>query len=348
MTKRLERNLRRSTKGRSDLWLLLFITIMLVAATVIMTLKLLDQSEKHVDAIRNVKVRSAISNNFGLKSTETDLQIKEDLRLHPARTEAKYQQVEVSEVGMKYIAKMTNLHELDLSGSPIKDGWVKHLVKLPLVNLNLEDSDIHNTGLEKLATIKTLQVLNLTATKVSDDGVEKLAALPDLRHVILSETNVTNRGIRALTACPKLDSLQIAATPVTSEVLRDIAKMPALGFLDASMNKLRAPDVAALAQLKYLNSIKFKRCDLNDDSLEAIATYPMLQVLELQGNPFGPKGLMSLGRLKTLGLLYLDGCKNLTETDVNRFKAKHPRCTVNYHADGGTPLENLDKLKLKF
>jgi len=78
---------------------------------------------------------------------------------------------QVTDAGLKELAALKNLQELDLAGTKVTDA-----------------------GLKELAALKTLQTLYLDNTKVTDAGLKELAPLKNLQTLYLGNTQVTDAG----------------------------------------------------------------------------------------------------------------------------------------------------------
>ena len=68
----------------------------------------------------------------------------------------------------------------------------------PVIEVNLNATEVTDAGLKELAGLKGLKRLGLAATKVTDAGLKELAALKGLQTVDLSEATVTFAGVAEL------------------------------------------------------------------------------------------------------------------------------------------------------
>ncbi len=320
--------------------LLLGITVLLVFATIILVLKLLDQSERHVKAVRDMKVTQDTDNAWAPQATECDLMVKRDLEENPLRTEAKYR-LEVTEKGMEYLEKMQNLRILVLSGCSVQDKWLRHIQKLPLRQIDLSDSDVGDGGVPYLAKIPTLTELLLSnCSHVTDLSTPTLCKMTALHRLSLEGTGVTNNGIKNLRGLTNLDNLSVCNTPVNSGAFDDIATLTNLHSLYFSFNTIELQDISKLKALSKLDTLSMPRCKLNDDCVEVLATIPV-RVLDLSGNPFTGKGLMALAKNKPLRALIIDGCAQIGDGDIAKFRKAAPKCNLSH----GAGDSKLDKWK---
>jgi hypothetical protein len=114
---------------------------------------------------------------------------------------------------LKTIAALRNVRELNLGGPILKemgdktifeakqinDDGLKYLAGLTeLRQLQLDGTHVSDAGLKHLAGMKKLEILILSDTKVTDDGMEELTKLPKLQSVSLFNTKVTDSGVGVL------------------------------------------------------------------------------------------------------------------------------------------------------
>jgi internalin A len=113
---------------------------------------------------------------------------------------------EVTDAGMKEIARFKSLQTLELRYTKVTDAGLKEIAGLR----NLQTLDLYNTmvtdaGMKEIAGLASLQILNLGGTQVSDTGLKELAALKSLQTLGLFATQVTDAGVAQLqSALPKL------------------------------------------------------------------------------------------------------------------------------------------------
>lgn len=308
--------------GRLDLWIMAAIAIVLVAGTIFVSLRLLDQSERHVEAVKEMKVRENVDNAWAPQTATCDTMIKRDLEEHPNRTEAKYSNIQISETSMTYIGKMSRLRMLSLSGCTVKDQWLKYLEPLQLEQIDLGDCDITDDAMQELVKIKTLRAVQLNGcTKIGDRGLEIITQLP-LTELYVSKSKVTNGGVKFLTACKSLQRLDVSTTKITSSELPNLARMNLL-TLDLSDLQLHAKDLAAFRNAPNLYSFNLTRCGIKDEGLKALSG-ANLHKINLQGNPVTAKGLTFLYSCPRLKVVRLENCRKITPLDLEKLRKAKP------------------------
>ena len=159
-------------------------------------------------------------------------------------------ELDASDEGIKNLAGMVHLTELQLPGKRITDEGLIALAKMTdLRSLNLEKSQIQGPGLEhvrglaklrkldlgktligdaelpRLAQFPALEDLNLQVTSVSDTGMESLGKLTNLKTLMLTSTKVTDAGLDQLAGLKKLQILHVEGTEVTKEGQERLKKL---------------------------------------------------------------------------------------------------------------------------
>jgi Leucine-rich repeat (LRR) protein len=112
-----------------------------------------------------------------------------------------------------------------LQGTKVTDAGLKDLAALKqLRNLDLNSTKVTDAGLKDLAALKQLETLDLDNTKVTDAGLKDLAALKELQILTLNGTKVTDAGLKDLAALKQLDALDLRHTKVTDIGVKDLKR----------------------------------------------------------------------------------------------------------------------------
>ena len=89
--------------------------------------------------------------------------------------------------------------ELSLARMPVKDdemNFVKQMVNLEKLNLNY--TDVTDSGLQQLTGLKKLQELSLSGTKVTPVALRKLLPMPQLSSVVIWNTKIDSTTVVSL------------------------------------------------------------------------------------------------------------------------------------------------------
>lgn len=106
--------------------------------------------------------------------------------------------IQLTDLGVAKLAKLTKLRRLDISGAKITPAGLKALEKLPLERLSLWNcTALDDAAAPELASISKLTTLDLSYTSAGDATLKSLAALPNLKQVYLTDTKVTPAAVAA-------------------------------------------------------------------------------------------------------------------------------------------------------
>jgi internalin A len=106
--------------------------------------------------------------------------------------------IQISDLGVAKLAKLTKLRRLDISGAKITPAGLKALKNLPLERLSLWNcTALDDTAGPELAAIGKLTTLDLSYTSAGDGTLKSLALLPDLKLLYLTDTKVTPTAVTA-------------------------------------------------------------------------------------------------------------------------------------------------------
>lgn len=319
----------RSCAGRYDFWILTIITAVILLALVYTTLKIIDQSDSHVKSVTDMKIEHSAPNVWKPERNDCDLLLLKESERDPDAVMKKYRNLEFSEEGFKYFAKMTKLRVLTLSDCTVEDSWLVHLEKLPLQELTLAGSEITGKAGDSLAKLQGLRFLDVSRCKFDNEGVKKIVALPDLLLLSISDTDVTDECSRDVAKMNNLLELKAVGTQMTGASLRYLAATPKLRALHYAENKnISVRDAAELKNCKSLEELYLKRTGIKDDAVKELAQCQRLSTLGLEGDPITDASLVDLARAKSLTNLRLQGCTKITQEGVNNLRKQLPKCNI--------------------
>ena len=163
----------------------------------------------------------------------------------------------IDDRGVAQLTGLSNLSELDLSGTAVTDECVESLLSFPrLQALQLSWTSFSDRGLERLAAHESLSHLDLKGTRVTDAGLCSLGGMQRLCALGLQETLVSDRGIDALRArADTIERLELGYTSITNECLPALMQFRRLRWLGLRATGLdRGHDAAILATLRGLQT----------------------------------------------------------------------------------------------
>lgn len=320
----------RGYSGRADLWVILGIAIALIVAVVVVLLKLLDQSEKHVATVKEMKVGYSES-TWNPRTRDCELSLKRMVEANPDRTDATYEQLNLSLKGIKQIARLRKLETVNFTGSTMKDEWLELLVDLPLKQLNLTATDISNKGLEHVARMTRIRGLTLEELpSMNDESIIILGPLKDLQSLHVRGAKLTARGIKALAAFPVLTDLYISHADANDEYLLALSDLEGLEVLTLDESTLSLAGCSNFKKMKKLRKLFLQGGNIDDKRAAAIARLPNVAAITLAGNPLSDTGLTELEKCPNLVGLDLNECKNITDKGLLHFRRAKPNCKVTH------------------
>ena len=132
---------------------------------------------------------------------------------------------QITDEGLKEVAKLQNLTELNLNPIKITDTGFKEVAKLQkLITLSLWGGKITEAGLKEVAKLQNLSELDLREIQITDAGLKELAKMQKLEEINLSNTKITDVGLKELAKLQNLKQLWLNNTKVTKEGVAELKK----------------------------------------------------------------------------------------------------------------------------
>jgi len=235
---------------------------------------------------------------------------------------------DLTDDGLRYLARLPRLRHLTLTGCGITDRGLQVLRRLPaLESVVLSWTPISDAGVVHLAECEQLMEVDLTGTPSGDGALRALAGkrrLCDFR----SGNEVTNAGVALLHELPvfkawqggeeELGLTRFDARPnflmlrgtFTDAGLARLVGLDGLYALNLDSNRL-AITGAGLAPLVSLPHLAMLAFDATDDAMPYIAALPHLRFLMCQDTVAGDDGFAALSRSRSLEYLWGRRCYNL-------------------------------------
>jgi hypothetical protein len=203
---------------------------------------------------------------------------------------------------------------VELAGSDVRTDALGVLSSLPLIALNLSDTDAADDWLSALPT--TLTSLRLAHTHVTDVGLEIIARrFPELTFLDLSGNRLTEDGVRSLRRLGRLEELHV-------DDVKDSATCE-----DGRPKLLSDATLAGLKTLSHLKNLHIGYSAVSDDGVTAFLSdndhiielkltgtpttgrfgkpKTTLQRLDISGTPVNEEGLRTVAQIRTLTDLWL-------------------------------------------
>jgi hypothetical protein len=156
---------------------------------------------------------------------------------------------QVSDDDLAELAGMSNLHALDLEGTPITDAGLAHLCGLStLQRLDLSGTLVSDAGLDQIEPLKGLRRLFLADTAITDAGLLRVKRFTHLDRLSLRGTKITNAGLALVADLRELASLDLSFTRITDKGLIHLKQLTGLEELDLTGTRVSSAGVRALVR----------------------------------------------------------------------------------------------------
>ena len=234
---------------------------------------------------------------------------------------------EITDAGIRHLARMPSLQHLDLGGTAITDAGLQVLRHLPrLQTLSLGWNNVTRAGVGALAYCDALEHLNLGGSAdVGDAAVRALAGKRNLRHLTIA---LSDAGLPLLHELPAFKSWQGGDAQLGLVGHRSLPNQLSLRgpFTDAGMRHLRGLDglfgldiddshlaitAAGLEPLISLAHLGVLAVDAKDDWMPFVADMPHLRALGAQDTSAGDEGFAALSRSQSIEYIWGRRCHNL-------------------------------------
>lgn len=178
---------------------------------------------------------------------------------------------DVTSEGMSAIESLTAMKDLSLSGKNFDDRVLPALTAMSqLKKLRLRGSGVTGDSFESIATLPVVD-LELAETDFGNQGMPWIAKMPKLTKLNLWLCKVDDAGVIALDGMTQLTSLNLDNLPgVTDASIDTIVGLSELTFLHLGKTSVSPEGVARLTKLQELETLHVTNLDVPDDVLETL------------------------------------------------------------------------------
>lgn len=152
-----------------------------------------------------------------------------------------------NDVGLAYVARMTQLTQLQLVGPNISNYGVAQLAGLSSVEQLAIDAPISDGALDSIGKMRRLRLLDLHGAQVTGPGLSRLAGLDQLEFLVLDQTPVGDAGMPFVGQLGGLRRLLLRDTRISDAGLEHLVHLANLEqlYLDGSL--IRGAGLSGLA-----------------------------------------------------------------------------------------------------
>jgi internalin A len=158
---------------------------------------------------------------------------------------------QVTDAGLKELARLKSLQALSLGGPKVTDAGLKELARLKsLQKLELSHTGVTDAGLKHLAALKSLRELDLSLTKVTHAGLKELAGMK-LKRLNFDRSLQTDVGLKHYLAAVEPPTFEILfGWKLTDDGLKELAAQKSLQELDLRYTDLTDVTDAGFEELR--------------------------------------------------------------------------------------------------
>ena len=278
----------------------------------------------------------------------------------------------VTDVGLAYLAGLTDLRELTLTGTGVKgDGLVllkglTRLTVLELPNVPVTLKQLRpvsgSKGLERLkvtvpdsdealaffAAFAYLKELDLRGVRINNRRTAYLKGMAALEKLDLRSDALGDRGLENLKGLKTLKDLTLKTGLATDAGLNNLAGLAGLKALDIEGARFTDAGFAFLRDKAELERLRVTGTGLTDRGLLYFRDLGKLIELDLKKADISDKGLQSIADLKDLEFIDLNGTK-VTDAGLKHFKGMNELRTLTLEdtaitGKGFAELRKLERL----
>ena len=203
----------------------------------------------------------------------------------------------VTDSGFAHLRPLKSLESLSLTDTEITEESLSDRRDLDLKHLNISRTDVMAVGLDTLKQFPGLVQLSIEGIGIRDEDLSHLAGLVNLRSLFLAGNRITGSGLQHLKAMSKLNLLDLQDNPIEDSGLQHLKDLP-LERLNLWGANVTADGLQHLRDVLSLKNLDLAFVDLGDAELRVLATLPRLEHLNVTGGDFTEEGLMELTKLR--------------------------------------------------
>lgn len=215
----------------------------------------------------------------------------------------------VTDEGLAAIKEWKKLKRLNVRGTKISDNTLDHISGITtLESLDIGSAMVTDSGLDRLSSLPNLKELTMGGNEVGDAGLQALRQLPGLTYLDLSgrqgtDSNIwtirmSDQGLEAVLTLKELRELRFGCTTLGVGRERELfTTVDAMRVTPLWIEKMKA--------LPKLERLKLQGCGrVDDEAMKILATFPLLEEVDLKGTAVTEKGVAILRAAKPDARIY--------------------------------------------
>jgi serine/threonine protein kinase len=193
---------------------------------------------------------------------------------------------------LRIIGNATWIRDLDLKGCTFDNKGFDGVAAINMWAIDVGDTNFDNVGAERLSACKSLTNIYAKNSLLGSDGLDKLANIRGLSMLEIGGTKVTDSGLAGIAKARDLKNLNMESVPITDNGLKGLEGCSHLLFIDLNSTPIGDAGMGHLAKLAQLASVSLSETKVT------------------------VKGLKELCKSKTVKIVTIRECQNLTEADI--------------------------------
>lgn len=237
------------------------------------------------------------------------------------------------DIDFKKVQKLKHVRRIRIDGSTYITGkGLRYLSRVPLESIALDTEKLSDSGMHNLAGIKSLKEVRLiNLSKITSGGLTYLKELPNLTRLELKACKIPKGTLPIISELDGLVSLGLHdSEDIEFDKLTLLAKLPNLSKIEIKGTGFEQRYMPNLLTLKNLRSLSISCEYVSVDSLKRLTNLQLYQ-LRISESQINDQELQDFGKLKSLSLLNLRHCPNLTQSGVEQLQKKLPKCKIEFN-----------------
>ncbi len=178
----------------------------------------------------------------------------------------------ITQVGFEKLAARKTLRTLKIGGATVDDQTLERVGQMRnLTGLSLDNGDISDAGIAKLASLPLVSFTIYQCANISDLGLDIFATLPNLQRLTLRDVGVMGSSLGKLPHPELLVTLNMAQSQITDAEVIQLEKMSGLKELTLSETALTDTAIDALAKLTSLIKLSMTQTQVTQDGFDRLA-----------------------------------------------------------------------------
>lgn len=188
-------------------------------------------------------------------------------------------------------------------------------------SVEIYNCPIDDSLLTQFKDLSQLRQLNFVSTNITGKGLENLSGLAKLNHLVLQGVKLKVDQLQTLASLKNLESLVLGSSSADLCKVKSLGQLPNLKSLTLKTMTPSDDDFQKIPAIPQLESLNVEAEKLTDRGIAHVTNYPLLKHLTISNAKITNAGLKSIGQLKELEILKIDGCKEITADGIQELAA---------------------------